>query len=93
MTRIKKTDSNHLKLMEQIRQIPGTSVASTHTLGKGFPDFIVGYCNRNFLIEAKDPKKSPSKRKLTPDQIKFHQKWTGSIHVVETIEDFLKIIQ
>lgn len=28
-----------------------------------------------YLIEAKDPDKPPSARKLTPQQVKFHERW------------------
>jgi hypothetical protein len=93
MSRIKKTDGNHLKLMEQIRQIPGASVVSIHTIGKGVPDLLLGFCKRTYLLEVKNPKLSPSKRKLTPDEEKFHQLWTGSVHVVETIQDVLNILK
>jgi hypothetical protein len=91
--RIRRTDDNQKKLVAQIRAIPGTSVAHTHTLGQGFPDLCVSYKGVNFLFEVKDPLKPPSARKLTPDEQKFHESWTGSIHVVETIDDVFKIFR
>lgn len=90
--RKRRTDDNHSSLIDQIRQIPGASVFSTHTLGRGFVDAVLGYGQRNYLLEIKDPNKPPSKKALTPDEIKFHQTWQGSVHVVETIEDVLKIL-
>lgn len=90
--RIRRTDKNHLPLMEQIRQIPGAEVLSIHTIGRGAPDLILGFAKRNYLLEVKDPKQPPSKRRLTEDEEKFHKSWPGSVHVVETLADVLRII-
>jgi hypothetical protein len=90
--RIKKVDSNQPTIVKQLRQIPGISVAHTHIVGEGYPDLVIGYKGKNFLCEIKDPEKPPSARKLTPDEEKFHAKWTGQVAVVETITDILKII-
>lgn len=90
--RAKKVDSNQPTIVKQLRQIPGISVAHTHIVGEGFTDLVIGYRGKNFLCEVKDPEKSPSRRKLTPDEEKFHASWTGQIAVVETITDILKII-
>jgi hypothetical protein len=90
--RIKKVDTNQSKLVAQMRKIPGLRVAHTHIVGNGFVDVVCGYKGQNFLFEIKDPSKPPSARKLTPDEEKFHSTWTGSIHVIEKIEDVLSII-
>lgn len=91
--RARRADGNQKALVEQMRSIPGLSVVHTHTVGKGLPDLILGYKGRNYLVEVKDPSQPPSKRKLTPDEVEFHESWTGSIHIVEKIEDVIKIIQ
>ena len=65
---------------------------STHTVGDGFPDIVAGYRGQNYLFEVKDPDQPPSKRKLTPDEVKFHDTWMGRVYVVETIEQIVKII-
>lgn len=90
--RIKKVDANQASLVKQLRQIPGVTVAHTHTVGDGFPDLVISYKGKNFLCEVKDPNKPPSARKLTPDEQKFHSSWTGQIAVVETVTDILKMI-
>lgn len=79
--------------MEQIRQIPGVTVAHTHTIGKGFPDLVISHRGKNYLLEVKDPSQPPSKRKLTDDEKVFHQTWTGQISVVETLQDVLEVIK
>lgn len=91
--RPKRTDSNQSDLVKQIRKIPGVSVVSIHEKGQGVPDLLVGHRNRNYLLEVKDPSKSPSRRRLTPDEEKFHQSWSGQIAVVHTLEDVLKILE
>lgn len=90
--RVRKVDDNQSELVKQIRQIPGVTVAHTHTIGNGFVDVIAGYNGVNYLLEIKDPKKPPSSRKLTKDEERFHKAWTGQIAVVETLDDVLKIL-
>jgi len=89
---IRRTDANHKSLINSIRQIPSISVFSTHTLGKGFPDIVVGYKGINYLFEIKDSAKTPSQKKLTPDEVKFHCSWFGQVNIIETIEDVLRYI-
>jgi hypothetical protein len=93
MKTIRRVDANQKKLVALMRRIPGLTVAHTHTIGDGFVDLVCGFKGQNFLFEVKDPAQPPSKRKLTPDEEVFHAKWTGSIHIVETIDDVLKIIK
>lgn len=68
------------------------SVFITSMVGDGFPDIVCGWKGETHLFEVKDPAKSPSRRTLTDDERKFHDGWKGSAHVVETIDDVLKII-
>ena len=56
------------------------------------PDLLVGFMNKNYLIEVKNEKQSPSQRKLTPDQVKWHNAWCGTVHVVIKKEDALEVI-
>ena len=90
--RPKKVDANQAQIVKQLRRIPGISVAHTHIIGKGFPDFVVGYKGLNHLVEVKDGNKPKSRKKLTPDEEKFHSEWRGSILIAETIDDILKYI-
>lgn len=88
---IRRTDGNHSTIVNQCRRL-GFSVFSTHTVGDGFVDIVVGHKGRNYLFEVKDPAQPPSKRKLTPDEVKFHESWRGQIDVVECVEDILRIV-
>jgi len=87
----KKTDDNQSKIVKALRQI-GASVFTTHSIGKGFPDIVVGYRSINYLIEIKDGSKPPSRRKLTPDEEIFHRTWSGKVHVVNDENEAIKII-
>lgn len=89
---IRRTDANHKQLINQIRQVPFISVFSTHELGKGFPDIVVGYRGINYLFEIKDENKTASQKKLTDSEVKFHRGWMGQVHIVENIKDVYKII-
>jgi hypothetical protein len=91
MRRKARIDNNQNEIVRQLRKIPGFSVAITSALGDGFPDAVVGFRKKNLLIEIKDPKQPPSKRKLTEEEEKFHNSWTGEIYVVHTVDDVLKI--
>lgn len=88
--RVKRTDGNQLKLMQQIRAL-GFQVVSTHEVGKGFPDLVMCVRKQNILLEVKDPSQRKSDRKLTPAEEDFHKLWEGPLYIVETIEDIIKI--
>ena len=90
---IKKTDANHKEIMNAFRKIPYLSVFSTHMVGKGFPDIVVGYRGINLLVEIKDGKKSPSQRKLTNDEMVFHRQWNGQVIVISCVEDIEKLLK
>lgn len=87
----KRTDTNQSTIVEQLRAI-GVSVQHLHTVGKGCPDLLLGLRKLNFLIELKDSKKPPSKKKLTEDEQKFFDSWKGQVNKCETLEEILKVI-
>lgn len=81
-----KVDENQPDIVEACRKA-GASVAHLHTCGRGIPDLLIGWHDINLLFEVKDGSKEPSKRKLTKEQIKFHNNWKGRIYVIESVED------
>ena len=90
---IRRTDANHKEIVDAIRKIPFLSVFSTHAIGKGFPDIVIGYKGINYLVEIKDGAKTKSQKKLTEDEIKFHQSWFGQIIVCECVKDVLQLLK
>ena len=90
--RARRTDDNQKEIVKALIKI-GCSVAITSGSGDGFPDLVVGYRGKNYLIEVKDGNKPPSQRKLTPVQVEFHKKWTGQICVVKSIDEAIEFIK
>ncbi len=78
-------DGNQKALVKELRSVPGVSVWIINTE----MDIVVGYRGQNFIFEIKDPDKPPSGRKLTDNEIKFLETWTGQADVVFTAEDVL----
>jgi hypothetical protein len=53
----------------------------------------VGMRNNNVLVEIKDGSLPPSKRKLTPDELKFHADWRGKVVVINNIDEVVELIK
>lgn len=88
----KRTDGNHKEIVKALREI-GASVQSLAELGSGVPDILVGFRGKNYTFEIKDWRQPPNKRKLTPDEKKWHELWTGQVAVIETFNEALAILQ
>ena len=91
MAKQRRVDANQADIVKGLRAI-GCSVAVTSSAGDGFPDLVVGYYGKNFLLEVKDGDKPPSKRKLTPEQEQFHINWRGQIAIVESIDAAIALV-
>lgn len=92
MRRAARTDRNHSEIAAAFVAM-GCSVRSLAAVGGGMPDLLVGVYGCNMLVEVKDGEKSPSQRKLTPDQIKFHAEWKGPKMVIERLADVEKAVR
>ena len=91
MRRKAKIDDNQTEIVKGLRAV-GCSVESLAAVGKGCPDLLVGFRGVNYLIEVKDGSKPPSKRKLTPDQVKWHDSWRGKVHTVTSLDGAYHVI-
>ena len=91
MRRASKVDENQREIVAALRGV-GASVAPLHAVGKGVPDLLVGYRGVNLLLEVKDGDKAPSDRRLTPQQIEWHESWRGQKCVVLSADDALVAI-
>ena len=92
MRRAAKIDANQTEIVKALRQV-GASVQSLAATGKGCPDLLVGFRGVNWLMEVKDGNKVKSQRKLTDDQVVWHELWRGQVCVIEDIEQALKVIK
>lgn len=86
MRRAAKVDSNQPAIVAALRKL-GCSVHPTHRLGEGFPDIAVGYGGITMLDEIKDGSKPPSAQKLTEDEQKFWDTWTGGVYLIRNEQD------
>ena len=87
----KKVDANQKIIVAAFRQM-GATVLHLHMVGKGCPDVVIGFNRKNYLVEIKDGDKPPSARKLTPDEVEFHNTWRGQVAVVESVADAVDFI-
>jgi Holliday junction resolvase len=86
MRRAARTDNNHEQIVKALRAV-GATVQSLAAVGQGVPDLLVGYQGKNILVEIKDGSKTPSRRKLTDDQVKWHESWNGgAVAVVDSVD-------
>lgn len=86
-----RTDSNQQEIVRVLRQY-GCSVQPIHQVGQGVPDLLVGWQGQNYRSELKDGNKPPSKRRLTPDEKRWHLEWRGQVAIVTSIDDALKML-
>lgn len=86
-----KVDRNQAEVVAALRAV-GASVEVASGVGKGFPDLVVGYRGKTFLLEVKDGQAPVSQRVLTPDQASWHQKWRGHAAVVESAQEALVVV-
>lgn len=86
MRRAARTDATQTEIVSALRQM-GCSVALTHQVGNDFPDLVVGYRGRTFLVELKDGRKPPSKRTLSAGQRRFATMWRGDAVLTFTSVD------
>ena len=83
MRRAAKIDANQPQIVQLLRRL-GCSVCVTSQVGGGFPDLVASISGVNVLVEVKDGSKPPSARRLTPEQVRFHEAWSGWIAVVSS---------
>lgn len=92
MRRAAKVDANQIQVVSALRAA-GALVLSLAAVGKGVPDLLCAFRGRLCLIEVKDGRLSPSRQKLTEDQVEFHRIWSDApLFVVNSAEDALKVI-
>lgn len=85
MRRAARRDDNEEEIVKALRK------AGAHVAYIDSPcDLIVGYRGRTVLLEVKDGNKPPSARKLTDNEQKFHDTWTGGpLFIVTCVNEAL----
>lgn len=88
----KRVDKNQPAIVAAFRSL-GCAVTSLHMVGSGFPDIIVGIHGLNILVEIKNGENPPSKRKLTPDEQRWHMIWPGQVCIVKSSEEVEALVK
>ena len=84
-----RKDDNHNEISNAFEHL-GWSVLDIYKI-PNCADIIVGKWKRSIVIEIKDGSKPPSKRKLTPGEISFRDRWRGDYRIVTCIQDVIDI--
>jgi Holliday junction resolvase len=87
-----KIDANQPEVVKALRKA-GCTVQHLHAVGAGCPDLLCALDGQVFLIEVKDGAKVPSAQKLTPDQVTWHAAWAAEVHVVNSVEAALAVVE
>lgn len=83
--RVGSPDANQAEIRKALDAIPGVSTARLSI--EGCDDLLVGYRGRNYILEVKNPRRSPKHQELTEAEKKLHARWRGQIAVVKTLDD------
>lgn len=89
MGHIRKVDLNQKEIVEGLRAL-GFTVRHTHTVGRGFPDIVIGKYGKNLLVEIKQDGEP-----LTLDEKEFFDMWQGAVIIgtgIEQIQEEFKYI-
>ena len=92
MRRANRVDGNHSIIIDTFRKM-GCSVWDTSRMGEGGPDCVVARWQKTICVEIKDGNLSPSRRALTPEEIRFRREWKGIYVIVESVDDALMTVK
>lgn len=89
----KRIDANHNVIVDGLRRV-GAEAQSLASIGKGCVDVLVAYRGSWYVAEIKDGSKPPSKQALTPDEIKWHERFSrkAPVHIWRSLDDALRTI-
>ena len=84
--RAHRVDKNQKEIVLALRKA-GRSVFDTSIVGFGFPDLVVGYDGKTFLLEIKE-----GTNPLTGQQVQLLSEWRGAkILVVRSAEEAINV--
>jgi hypothetical protein len=88
--RAARRDANEADVVKALASV-GASVFVA-LMGDGFPDLVVGYRGRTYLMEVKDGRKPEHARPLTPMQAEFIRDWKGQVIVVTSPAEAVEVL-
>jgi Holliday junction resolvase len=85
--RAHRRDLNQSAIVRALRDA-GATVVITADVGGGFPDLVVGWRGKTYLVEVKNL------TQLSAKQLEFIERWRGGpIIVLRTVDDVVRFLQ
>jgi len=84
-----RVDANHAAVRDEFRRL-GWVVEDLSHIGHGVPDLYCEKGDKYVFAEVKDGNKPPSKRRLTEDEVFWHEilRRAGvTVRIIERVED------
>jgi hypothetical protein len=78
-TRSGRLDENHTSILRTLQCVPYCSAQSIASLRNGAPDILVGFRQKNFLLEVKTEQTDLNER-----EAEWHRNWRGRVSVVRS---------
>jgi hypothetical protein len=94
MRRAARTDGNHDVIRDALRKA-GCFVHDLSAHGNGTPDLYVARAGSSWWLEVKNGSLSPSRRKLTPEQVEFRAalgKHGIPVYVVSSVSEAFEAV-
>lgn len=92
MRRKFRKDSNQQSIVNALKKI-GASVVDASNIGGGFPDLIIGYHKKTYLIEIKNKDNWYGKRGGSTSQKTFRTDWKGDqIYTFTDVEQIIELL-
>lgn len=76
----RRRDANHFEIIKQFQQL-GCTVIDVSQTPCGF-DILVGYGGLTMPVEIKTGKQKDAAKKLTDNEKRVHERWTGGARLV-----------
>jgi len=86
-----RLDANHNEIVSALRKA-GAHVQSLASVGSGCPDVLVSFQEKWYVLEVKDGGKSASRQALTDDEATWHKASHAPVHIVNSVEQALKVL-
>jgi Holliday junction resolvase len=85
--RAHRRDLNQSATVRALRDA-GATVVITADVGGGFPDLVVGWRGKTYLVEVKNL------TQLSEKQLEFIERWRGGpVIVLRTVDDVVRFLQ
>lgn len=92
MRRSFRKDKNQSSIIRSLKKI-NASVVDASNIGNGFPDLIIGYHKKTYLIEIKNKDNWYGKKGGSTSQKTFRTDWKGDqIYVFSSIEEIIELL-